>query len=299
MRSYFEDCEIHGVVDFICGSGDIFFNRNRLYLEDRSGNCITAPATSTNWGYVFSNCTIDGAPSNNGSYHLGRNWQGAPRCVYLNTTMNVLPAGDGWTEMSTTALPALFAEYKSVTASGSAVDCSARKTVYTAGTVTYSPVLSDADAANYTIENVLGGTDQWVPTESTEQEAAPEIQAAQASFEISWNASDYALLYAVCVDGKVKYFTTDNFYSFATDEVGMVSVRAANELGGLGAASNVVKLDHGIVTGIDSSVNTGNILRTDYYSIDGIKQNKTQKGLTIQRQILKDGSTVVRSVLNK
>jgi uncharacterized repeat protein (TIGR02543 family) len=299
MRSYFEDCEIHGVVDFICGSGDIFFNRNRLYLEDRSGNCITAPATSTNWGYVFSNCTIDGAPSNNGSYHLGRNWQGAPRCVYLNTTMNVLPAGEGWTDMSTTALPALFAEYKSVTASGSAVDCSGRKTTYTAGTVTYSPVLSDADAANYTIENVLGGTDQWVPTASTEQETAPEISATVGSSTISWNASDYALLYAVCVDGKVKYFTTDNSYTFAPDEAGMVSVRAANEIGGLGAMSNIVKLNHGIVTGLDSNVSSGHVLRTDYYSIDGIKLNKVQKGLTIQRQILKDGSTVVKSVLKK
>jgi uncharacterized repeat protein (TIGR02543 family) len=299
MRSYFEDCEIHGVVDFICGSGDIFFNRNRIYLEDRSGNCITAPATSTDWGYVFSNCTIDGAASNNGSYHLGRNWQGAPRCVYLNTTMDVLPAGEGWTDMSSTALPALFAEYKSVTASGSAVDCSTRKTVYTAGTVTYNPVLSEADAANYTIENVLGGTDQWVPTESTEQEAAPQISATVGSSTISWDASGYALLYAVCVDGKVKYFTTDNSYTFTDNEAGSVSVRAANELGGLGTASNIVELDHGIVTGVNSKIDSNNVLYTEYYSIDGIKLNKEQKGITIQRQILKDGCTVVKSILSK
>jgi len=148
-------------------------------------------------------------------------------------------------------------------------------------------------------ENVLGGTDQWIPTASTEQETAPEISATVGSSTISWNASDYALLYAVCVDGKVKYFTTDNSYTFAPDEAGMVSVRAANEIGGLGAMSNIVKLNHGIVTGLDSNVSSGHVLRTDYYSIDGIKLNKVQKGLTIQRQILKDGSTVVKSVLKK
>ena len=60
MRSYMEECQIHGTVDFICGGGDVYFNRTTIYLEDRSGNVITAPAGDTNWGYVFNDCIIDG-----------------------------------------------------------------------------------------------------------------------------------------------------------------------------------------------------------------------------------------------
>lgn len=297
MRSYFEDCEIHGVVDFICGSGDIFFNRNLLYLEDRAGNCITAPATSTSWGYVFSNCTIDGTDSNNGSYSLGRPWQGAPRCVYLNTVMKQLPASPGWTNMSTTALPALFAEYKSVTASGEAVDCSQRMTTYTAGTVTYNPVLSDADAAKFTIENVLGGNDQWVPTESTEQEVAPTITTVNNA-TLSWSNSDYALLYAVCLDGKVIDFTTASTYTFANGVSGSVSVRAANAMGGLGMASDAVTMNSGTATNINGA-SADSVQRIDYYNMSGQKLNKAERGVNIVRMIMSDGSVVVKRVLMK
>ena len=48
---YFQDSEIHGTVDFICGDGDVWFERCRLVTEKRtldgSGrNVITAPKTS-------------------------------------------------------------------------------------------------------------------------------------------------------------------------------------------------------------------------------------------------------------
>ena len=32
---YFEDCEIHGTVDFICGDGSVYFKNNLLYCEKR------------------------------------------------------------------------------------------------------------------------------------------------------------------------------------------------------------------------------------------------------------------------
>ncbi len=107
-RSYFENSDIHGTVDFICGGGDIFFNECLIYLEERSGNVITAPATSSNWGYVFNNCTIDGYAVNNNSYRLGRPWSNAPKAVYLNTTMKVLPVSAGWGDPMN-VVPAVFA----------------------------------------------------------------------------------------------------------------------------------------------------------------------------------------------
>ncbi len=67
---YFQDSEIHGTVDFICGAGDVWFERCRLVTEKRtldgSGRCvIAAPRTSeTQWGYIFNHCTIENIVSN-------------------------------------------------------------------------------------------------------------------------------------------------------------------------------------------------------------------------------------------
>ena len=89
-QHYFEDSEIHGTVDFICGAGDVYFNRCRLVTEKRnpdgSGvNVIAAPRTSsTQWGYVFHECTISNDQS---AFHLARGWHTHPRCVWLNTCL--------------------------------------------------------------------------------------------------------------------------------------------------------------------------------------------------------------------
>jgi hypothetical protein len=42
---YFEGSDIHGIVDFICGGGDVFFNKCTLTLEPGKGSYITAPYT--------------------------------------------------------------------------------------------------------------------------------------------------------------------------------------------------------------------------------------------------------------
>lgn len=59
-RGYFEGCDLAGVVDWICGNGDIWFERCNLIHRDRTGNNITAPSTEVGqeWGYVFNNCNI-------------------------------------------------------------------------------------------------------------------------------------------------------------------------------------------------------------------------------------------------
>lgn len=87
---WFRDCEIHGTVDFICGDGDVFFDRCLLVAKyrkaDGSGNCtLTAPKTREGGrGFVFRNCTIrtDGS-----RFNLGRAWDNSPRCVYINTIL--------------------------------------------------------------------------------------------------------------------------------------------------------------------------------------------------------------------
>lgn len=89
-QHYFEDSEIHGTIDFLCGAGDVFFNRCLIVTEkcrlDGSGhNVIVAPRTSTtNWGYVFNRCTIRNHFS---KFYFARGWHTHPRCAWLNTVL--------------------------------------------------------------------------------------------------------------------------------------------------------------------------------------------------------------------
>ena len=291
MRSYFEDGAIHGTVDFICGGGDVFFNRTTFFLEERSGNVITAPNGDTDWGYVFNECIVDGHEINKGSYALGRPWNGSPMSVWINTTMKVIPKAEGWNEMTATVLPKLFAEYNSHTENGMPVDCSARKTTFTAGTVSYNPVLTAEEAAKFTLDNVLSGTDGWQPAMLTEQATAPTISENNGT--ISWAASNYVLLYAICKNGLVVDFTTENSYTIPADATteDLFSVRAANEMGGLGAASNTVSKGDGNGTGIEDSAINKEVAARQYFNAKGIRIAQPEVGVNFVRIIYTDGTT--------
>ncbi len=260
-REYFEGGSIHGTVDFMCGGGDVFFNESLIYLENRSGNCCTAPSTTSSWGYVFSGCTIDGFAINNGSYVLGRPWQNSPKSIYINTIMNVLPTAAGWTEMG--VVPGLFAEYNSMTPSGAAVDVSMRKTSFTYNGVstTVNPYLTADQAAQYTIGNVLGGTDAWQPQLYTNQATSPSITGNGSS--ISWNDDNYVLCWVVFKDGVYVTTTTTNSYAIPSSiTTGTYTVCAANEMGGLSVVSNSYAYSS-VATGIGSNANQATIISTN------------------------------------
>lgn len=250
-RAYFDNCEIHGTVDFICGGGDNFYHQTALVLEDRGGNCITAPSTSAalKWGYVFQQCTIsamDGATQvTDGSYSLGRPWQDTPRANFLNTTMMVLPSDNGWAKMST--LPTYFYEYGSVDASGNAIDLSVRGNS-PSSTNTYVPVLTDAEAQLFTVENVLGGTDSWLATEETVETAAPVVTLSGKQ-QLAWDNVEDARCYVIFKDGA--YVANQTATTFEATENGAYTVRAANLNGGLGLTSAEVVVSQ--ATGISST----------------------------------------------
>ena len=240
-RAYFEDCEIHGTVDFICGGGDNFYYHTNLVLENRGGNCITAPSTNSSlkWGYVFQECTIDGvdataASTNANSYTLGRPWQNEPRCYYLNTTMNVLPAANGWAGMGN--LPTHFYEYNSMNSSSVAIDLSGRTNSPTS-TNSYSPVLTAEQAAKFTLQNVLGGTDSWLPTEECVTLAAPASVSISGT-TLSWDAVTDARCYVIFKDGE--YYANQTGTSLDLTDTGVYTVKAANLNGGLGTVSSGV-----------------------------------------------------------
>ena len=239
-RAYFEDCAIHGTVDFICGGGDNYYYHTDLVLENRKGNVIAAPSTiaSHRWGYVFDHCTIkpmEGATAvEDGSYYLGRPWQHEPRANFLHTKMEVLPNAAGWTTMST--LPTHFYEYDSRDGSNAVVDLSGR-TNSPSSTNKYKPILNDEEAAAFTVRNVLGGTDAWDAAALAAQVDAPTNVVLKGA-DMTWDDEEDAMLYVVFKDGKFLAQTTATTYSLT--ESGQYTVKAANRFGGLGAASKAV-----------------------------------------------------------
>ena len=88
---YFGDCEIHGLVDYVCGGGDVFFENVLFYNESREMTegvgdvTIAAPYGAKQYGYVMQNCTVD---THSATFNFGRSW-GAPSYLrWLNTTVN-------------------------------------------------------------------------------------------------------------------------------------------------------------------------------------------------------------------
>jgi len=237
-RTYWEGGEIHGTTDFICGSGDVFFNKVLIW-EMKSSAITAASSTSNTWGYVFKDCTIDGTVT---SYTLGRSWNDA-KTVFLNTTMNKQATAAGWGDPMN-SVPKVFAEYKTVTAAGAAVDLSKRRTSYTldATTVSLKPVLTDAEAAKYTVGAVLSGSDNWQPQTISAQVEPPVVSLVGST--LKWDDNEKALCWAVFKNGK--YLTNVVTADFDFTALSSVSkgdtftVRAANERGGLGANSNKV-----------------------------------------------------------
>ena len=240
-RCYYETCKFAGTVDFICGSGDVWFEQCDLVINNRAGNVIAAPRTAAteNWGYVFNKCTISKASGasnvTNGNWNLGRPWGASPAATYLYTKMNVTPSSAGWTNM-TSGLVLRFHEYGSTNSSGSTLDLSSRSVSACAGSSADNPVLTASQAANYTVANVVGNSGSWDPQSYAAQVSVTGV--ALNGTTLSWDNSDYALCWFVFKDGVYYANVTTNYITLSKS--GTYTVRAANAMGGLGDSSTSV-----------------------------------------------------------
>lgn len=176
-RGYFENSDLYGVVDWLCGNGDIWFEKCNIVIRDRAGNNIAAPSTEPgqDWGYVFNNCTIKPEVERpiqlkGKDWTLARPWgdsndkiPASPACTFLNTKMYTQPRTYGWNKMGT-GLVLRFHEYRSKDASDTQLSLSTR----TLAACSPAPgsddcILSDALASNYTLRNAMGGPDAFEP----------------------------------------------------------------------------------------------------------------------------------------
>ena len=276
-RGYFENCDLAGVVDWICGNGDIWFEKCNLIVRDRTGNNIVASGTEKNqaWGYVFNNCTIrpetDKPTQLKGNdWTLARPWDHSPACTFLNTKMYTLPRSYGWNRMNA-GLVVRFHEYNSVDDSDTQIPLGTRSlAACSPAPGSDDCILTAAEATGYNIRNVMGGNDAFEPQELCKQIDAKSGLPSKKDEELEdrekvdtenhiiwddnlvldddklqWNDQKEALcyfLFKLDENGKWKYLTnvTDNFVNLTQYGTGDYCVRAANQRGGLGLATQAI-----------------------------------------------------------
>jgi hypothetical protein len=274
----------------MCGKGDVYYNQ--VTLRQVAAGYAAVPSQPKKYGYIYQSCKIVGdADGVNGNYTLGRPWgQGTPIALFIDTEMEVAPSAIGWSEMSG-GYPARFAEYNSHLTSGTVVDLSGRKKLFgehKENDITIpadkpnDPILTADEAAELTLAAVMGQDDDWDPTELTEQASAPTNVKLEGN-SLSWDDSNYALLYAIVKNGSVVAFTTENIYE-VDDMTAEYAVRAANEMGGLGEVAvaekeaieiepiveeTVVEFQQSDFVEADEPVNLGaTVINNTFYSID-------------------------------
>jgi hypothetical protein len=233
---YFEDCEIHGTVDFICGGSTVYFKNNILYCEKRNANgggsdCITANGGKDekgDKGYVFEGCTIK---SECPLVSLGRAWSDQARTYFLNTLVDYSAgefgfSGSGiqrWSQTGINTNPTEYGEYNTHLANGTVLTPSSNVVTFNKGSeVQLETVLSAERAAELTMEYTLGA---WAETAK-----ADATQEALSYTKDTWDATS-ATIFLVEKDGEA---TIVNELPALPLEEGMI-VRAANGRGGFGA----------------------------------------------------------------
>ena len=283
---YFEDCEIHGTVDFICGDGSVYFKNNLLYCEKRKkdgggSDALTASnADALDNGYVFEGCTIK---SECPVVSFGRAWNGTPQTAFLNTLVDYSAGQFGfessdiqrWTKklMNSGAWP-VFVEYNTHLADGTVLTPASNVVTFVdekSGNDTreLETVLSAEGAANRTMESTLG---DWATTASADaKQAVCEKEAAE--FEPNG-------IYLVEADGKFAAIILGSEYMdrFAKYDGVNYTVRKANARGGFGKMAG--EEPQGIDNTAVSNTQTKKIIRDGQIVI--VRDNKEYSVLGAQ-----------------
>lgn len=286
---YFENAEIHGIVDFICGGGDAFFNKCNLVLEAGKAAYITAPYTNgSNYGYVFDGCKVIGTP--NSSFTFGRSWNGTAKCAFLNTILDKTAAAKiastRWTPACMNVIAKNLYEYNTTDEDGKVISPAENKVKFTLNTEVneYNTILTSAQAAEYTLDKVF--TD-WTPAALASQK--DPIAAKVANGKLTWTGN--ANMYMVEKNGEFAALTTETEYTI-DDASAKYEVRAANEMGGFG-------LSESTATGIDKVISSDDAVKTVIYSVDGMQLSHLQKGINILVKTFADGSKKTCKVIVK
>lgn len=295
---YWEDCEIHGTVDYLCGDGDVVYNRCKFVNESRSattrnGDCtIAAPYTSASkkWGYVMLDCNI---VTNSATFNFGRSWGGNSALAYIRTTIEEPSrlAESRFTISGMNVAAYSFKEYKTMDANGNVISPASNIIEFTHPNnkdlnKKYETILTDEQAGQYTLDNIFG---TWAPDEIAAQVTIGEVSTSNGT--LSWNAVDGATAYAIFNDGEFVTITEGTTYNVAEGDASKYSVRAANGRGGFGPAA-------GYTSGISNAVvEGGDVASTSYYNLQGIRVSDSYNGVVIKVNTMKGGSRIATKII--
>lgn len=299
---YFEDSEIHGTVDYVCGGGDVYFNRvlfvneSRKEGEKNGEDVIAAPNSKSEWGYIFKDCTIENKAAN---FSLGRSWNNITRLIWLNTTVNqkneILNDGKKYAYFTINAMGDAMADKFRLDvlkdAEGNVFSPAEKKVIFKNSGATQQKaeeniILTAEEAATYTLDAVFG---DWKPEAKAAQATATVTTLKDG--KLSWTGD--AKMYLVAKDGKFYTLTTENSLT-VNDNKASFTVRAANDMGGFGTANGTVS------TGINSTMATeATAIKTAIFAADGTQLSNLQKGINIIVKTFKDGSKKTSKVIVK
>jgi pectinesterase len=191
-RQYFHGSFITGDADFIFGNATALFDR--CTIESTDSGWITAASTAriTANGFIFLDCKLvkgtdrspldDGTTAPNNSVFLGRPWIfDAPNqmasVIFIRTRMGPQIAQAGWDPWNAMVDPhpsTRLSEWGSMNLAGELLADSNHDGTPN-GRVSWVDQLTEAQASNYTVQNIFGPVEFWNATTQPETSGVPYV----------------------------------------------------------------------------------------------------------------------------
>lgn len=320
---YWETSDLRGSVDFLCGNGDVFFNKCRLVNRDRQpydrytnqGEAtLSAPYTQVEdfnqpggHGFIFMDCTIDCEAA---VWNFGRGWRGWPKEAFINTTLTEqarLRLGTNQTDpknkedktkrVSLTGIQTTsdahymqFYEYNTMNEDGQNITPETNVLTFKASdSKTYETILKADEIDRYQLCNVYP---DWTPDVDCQQIVVTSVE--RSGNTLSWTAAQPAKAFLIEQDGDFVTIVDGTVNSFdASAYTAKLTVRAANMMGGFGEPTTEGET---VVTAINK-VEQAPVISSTYYSLSGARLAAPQHGINIVQKTLSDGTTIVTKEL--
>lgn len=311
---YFEDTHFEGTVDYICGSGDVFFNRCDLVsmnrqptLGDYKGDThIAAPNTigedfnsAGGHGYIFMDCHVD---CKSKTWDFGRGWRGWPKIAFLNTTLSadackrlgndqtsgkatndyaVVRDIDYTLRVSTKGIQSSsdshylqFYEYNTMDDQDNVVSPESNVLEFTASDKLSYETILKADEID--CFQLRNVFPDWTPDDDCRQVTITSCQLTGNL--INWETDSNAKAFLIEKNGDFIAIVDGTQKGYVIDDVTTegYTVRAANMMGGFGVAAPIGTLTTGIA-GMNINLNDNR----HPYNLAGQRVNKNYKGVVI------------------
>lgn len=283
---YFEGGEIHGVTDYVCGGGDVYFNGVTFINEPiKDEATMAAPNGALKYGYVLNNCTIETIGKR---FNYGRSWGAYSGLALINTIVNQ-PEKLIATRFITGGMNCAadkFVEYNTLDTLGNVIspESNILKFTHKTGDKEYETILTAEQAAEYALDKVFP---DWDAAGIAAQKVASNVSLKDKT--LTWDAVEGSHAYAVVKNGSIVAIVTEPAYA-ADDDNAEWAVRAANARGGFGPA---VAANGN--SGVDA-VGAEEVVDVKYFNTQGIRVDENYRGVVVKVATTASGKTITSKI---